>query len=149
MSVPVSAAARKNPMDKDAPYMYYALVQSAGDMDFDTLCHVASKGCTITQADISAAFYAVVEAAVLGLKEGKIIRLGNFGSLQLSVRGTGAETKKSFSVSQVKEARIRFRPGGALTEMLPNLKYHQVEPRAQKKKEDPGTSDPGDGSEDI
>ncbi|MCD8261951.1 MAG: HU family DNA-binding protein, partial [Bacteroides sp.] len=138
-----------NSMDADAPYMYYALALSAGDMDFYTVCHIASKGCTITQADISAAFYAVVEAAVLGLKEGKVVRLGNFGSLQLSVRSTGTETKESFSVSQVKGARIRFRPGGALTEMLPNLKYHQVEPRGEKKKENPGTTDPGNGSEEI
>lgn len=130
MSVPVSVVARKNPGKKDGPYKYYALAQAAGEMNFRNLCKDASDGCTVMRADIAGVLYALIDSMVNGLSEGEIVRLGEFGSFQVAVCSTGVEDKEKFNVSQVKYARIVFRPGVDLENMLKTLNFKKVATRA-------------------
>ncbi len=132
MSVPVSAAARKNPSEKSSPYRYYAVAQSPGDMNFSEICELASFATTITKADISGSLEAVIKAIQMGLKEGRIIRMGEFGSLQVIVKKSeGADKQEEFHVSQVKKAGIIFRPGTELQNMVKTLKFHKVATRSK------------------
>lgn len=136
MAVPVSAVKRKNPTDLEAPYKWYAHAQAGGEVNFDSLCRMASRGRTVTQADISASLYALVEVMEDMLMDGKIVRLGNFGSFQLVVRSKGALAEKEFNVSLVKGVKLAFRPGTSLVELMGRLSYEHVPQKPPRKKEE-------------
>jgi nucleoid DNA-binding protein len=68
----------------------------------------------------------LIEVLVEHLAEGKIVRLGDFGALQVSVGSEGAETEAKFNASLIKSNKVVFRPGIDLKEMLNNLKYEKV-----------------------
>lgn len=136
MAVPVSAVKRKNPSNPQAPAKWYAHAQASGEANFDSLCRIAAKGRTVTQADISAALYAVVEVMEDLLMEGKIVRLGNFGSFQVVVSSHPAISEADFNVSLVRGAKLAFRPGPALAQQVANLSYTHVPQLPVKKKKE-------------
>lgn len=126
MSVGFSVVPRKNPSKIDDEPKFYAQAQARGDMDFDEICDDVDSRCTVTKADITASLNGVIKTMKMALGRGEIVRLGDFGSFQISVSSNGAETEKEFNSSMIRKARISFRPGKALSKMLKALDFHQV-----------------------
>ncbi|WP_321332305.1 HU family DNA-binding protein [uncultured Bacteroides sp.] len=149
-SVMYSVVERKNPSIKDAPVKYYAQAQSSGDVDSDEMAERIEKNCTVTRADVTAVLTALEDTISEGLQKGEIVRLGKLGSFQIGLNGKGADTEKEFSVSLIKQAKINFRPGTALSKILPGLSYSKVSKIANRSTtpddgEVPDPDDPGNG----
>ena len=66
------------------------------------------------------------------LLEGKIVRLGDFESFQVSVSGTGAETEAKSTASNITGNKIQFRPGAELKAMLATAKYEKLKKQQSK-----------------
>jgi len=126
MSVKYSVVMRKNPSKMSLPGKYYALAQAYGEMDFDAICEDVESRCTVTKADITAVLESVLVSMKAGLANGQIVRMGNFGSFQVGVNGTGADTEKEHTASMIKGTRISFRPGKLITDMQKTLSFAQV-----------------------
>jgi len=126
MSVKYSVVERANPRKMSDPKKFYAQAQGSGEMDFDMMCEDVSSRCTVTQADISASISGVLISIQQSLRKGEVVRFGDFGSFQIGVRSNGADTQKEFNAGLIKGARITFRPGKQLTNMLKTLEYSQV-----------------------
>jgi nucleoid DNA-binding protein len=60
------------------------------------------------------------------LSEGRIVRFGDFGSFSISLSSEGAETADKFNSSMIKGAKIAFRPGIDLKEMLAIMKFEKA-----------------------
>lgn len=157
-SVNYSVVERKNPSKKDAPMKFYAQAQSSGDVDTDEMARRIEKSCTVTRADVAAVLTALEDTIVEGLQKGEIVRLGNLGNFQIGLSSKGADTAKEFSVSMIQSAKINFRAGSALRDVVHGLSYSRVRTiQAQKEtgqKEDPTLPvDPVDptnpGGEDV
>jgi predicted histone-like DNA-binding protein len=114
------------------PAKFYAQAQGHGDMDFDSICKDVDSRCTATPADVAAVLKALLTTMEVFLGKGEIIRLGDFGTFQIAVSSTGAETKEEFHSSMIKKGRISFRPGKLLNNMLKTLEYTQVPKRPVK-----------------
>lgn len=127
---------RRNPSRREEPGKYYALAQANGELTFLQLCKHVKSFCTVTRADVAAVVEAVIDSMIFALEEGKIVRLGNFGSFRLSLTGDGADTEKEYHPSLIQGTKIAFRPGELLVEMQNNLKFSQV-PQLQKPPTDP------------
>jgi DNA-binding protein, histone-like, putative len=126
MSVKYSVVMRKNPSKASLPGKYYAHAQAYGEMDFDSLCEEVNGRCTVTRADVAGVVEAVLDSMKKGLSEGRIVRLGNFGSFQIGVRSNGAETADEFASTMIHGTHITFRPGKLLINMQKTLAYAQV-----------------------
>jgi len=126
MAVRFSVVPKKNPSKMSLPAKYYAQAQGHGDMDFDLICKDVDSRCTATPADVAAVLKALLTTMEISLSKGEIIRLGDFGTFQISVSSAGAETEKEFHSSMIKKARISFRPGKLLTNLLKTVEYTQV-----------------------
>jgi len=126
MSVKFSIVPRKNPSKIAEPAKYYAQAQGFGEMDFDSLCEEVDGRCTATKADVTAALNGVLVCMKASLGKGEIVRLGDFGTFQIALSSSGAATEKEFNSSMIKKARISFRPGKLLTNLLKTLAYSQV-----------------------
>ena len=145
MTVSYSVVPRKNPAKKDEPAKYYAQAQSAGELDFEELCEAITSRSTCTETDVRASISGILYEAKRSLKAGRIVRLGDLGSLQIGLTSEGAESVKEFATSMIKGAHIIFRPGKTLAELMKILSYQQVLTRAVAQSGDGSDGGNGDG----
>jgi predicted histone-like DNA-binding protein len=102
---------------------YYASPVHGREITLEGLTKGIEKTSTVSGADIRAVLYALVEEAVTGLSEGRIIRLGDLGSLRISISSDGKDTPEQVNASAVKKAGVIFTPGKKLQDMLKTAKY--------------------------
>jgi predicted histone-like DNA-binding protein len=126
MSVKYTVNERGNPLNPSQPKKWYAGAKSTGDITFRALCKEIAQRSTVSPADTQAALAALTEVLAERLAEGKIVRLGDFGTFQVSISSEGAETEEKFNASLIKSSKIVFRPGTDLKEMQNNLKFERL-----------------------
>ena len=146
MTVSYSVVPRKNPAKKSEPAKYYAQAQASGELDFEELCEAITSRSTCTETDVRAAISGILYEVKRALKAGRIVRLGDLGSLQIGLNSEGATSVKEFTGSLIKGAHIIFRPGKTLAELMKILSYQQVLTRAVA--QSGSGDDGGDGDDD-
>jgi len=102
---------------------FYANPVSSGEITLAGLTKAIEKISTVSGADIRAVLYALVDVAVDSLSNGTIVRLGEMGSLRVSLKSEGREKAEQVNASVVKSANVVFTPGARIKEMLVGLKY--------------------------
>jgi hypothetical protein len=68
----------------------------------------------------------MVEEAVGGLANGRIIRLGDLDSLRITLSSEGMDTPEEATAAAVKKTGVIFTPGKKLQEMLASAKFTKV-----------------------
>ena len=116
---------RGNPQNPQAPKKFYAQAVSTGEASLKTIKTDISARSTVNPADVVAVIDTFVQIMIQELAQGKIVRFGDFGSFQLSVSSDGADTAEKFSSGMIRDARITFRPGSDLRDMIATLKYEK------------------------
>jgi len=120
MAVPYVVIPRNNPGKPDAPKKFYAKAKSALKRLSKEICEGNS---TVSDTDTLAVLNELTKVLRRNLSQGKIVRLGDFGCLQVAVSSDGAETEERFNQSLIRRAKVNFRPGAELRNMLATLKY--------------------------
>ena len=148
-AVTYSVVARKNPKDPEFAPKFYAQAQARGEADIKTLSDRIELMCTVTRADVMAVLVALESTITDCLSNGEIVRLGDLGSLQMSLSSDGSFNKKEFNTSLIKKSRILFRPGETLQAMQKTLRYERVDqlPKKEDVKEDAKEDEKGDPNE--
>ncbi len=104
---------------------YFASAISSGAIDLPELTKIIERISTVSGTDVRAVLYAIVDVIPGLLADGKIVRLGELGSLQVSVESQASEKKEEVNASNIRKAHINFRPGSQLQEMLKTLSYQK------------------------
>ena len=125
-SVTYSVVPRRNPNEKNTPPKYYAQAQARGDVSLREMSERIQATCTVHKTDVYAVLVALEDVIADALQNGEIVRLGELGTFQLSLSGKGAATEEDFDTSLIKKARINFRPGLTLADMLGSLSFSKV-----------------------
>ena len=125
-TVKYSVIPRINPRDRETEPKFYAQVKLSGDVSLREMCERIQQSCTVTKADVHAVLVAMEDVIVDALKGGEIIRLGDLGTLRVSLSSKGALTEKEYTNSLITKSRIIFRPGSILSEALANLNYTKL-----------------------
>jgi len=105
---------------------YYASSNSTGDMTLAGLTRTIEKSSTVSGADIRAVLYAMVDSMQDALANGQIVRMGELGSLRVTLKSRGEETAEQVNASSIKDAKVVFTPGKAIKQMLSGLEYTKV-----------------------
>jgi predicted histone-like DNA-binding protein len=105
---------------------YYASTKSSGEMTLSKLTNSIEKVSTVSGADIRAVLYAMVDVMKASLADGQIVRLGELGSLRITIASNGEATAEKVSAKSIKGAKTVFTPGTDLKELLKNLKYEKA-----------------------
>ncbi len=125
-----------NPADRESGEMkYYAQSQARGEMGIREISERIHQMCTVTRADVMAVLTGLEEIVSEGLQGGEIVRLGELGSLQLSVSGEGAASEELYDDSLIDKVRVLFRPGTVMQEAINNLAFEKVPVKYVKKEE--------------
>ena len=132
-TVTYSVVPRLNPRDKDASPKYYAQAQASGDVSIREMSERIQQSCTVHKADVHAVLVALEDTMIDALKGGEIVRLGDLGTFQIGVSGKGALTEEDYTPSLIQKARIKIRPGIALSGILTTLSFSKVAKKIVKK----------------
>ena len=137
-NVTYSVSPRINPRDKEAPPKYYGHVQARGDINLREMSERIQSTCTVHKSDVFAVLVALEDVITEALKNGEIVRLGDLGTLQISISSKGAVTEEDYTDALIKKARINFRPGSALVGALDGLTFQKVAVKYTKPDEEEG-----------
>ena len=124
MAIQIKAVERPQPgVAGGGVKKYYASPVHGKEITLEGLTKAIEKTSTVSGADIRAALYALVEEAVEGLSDARIIRLGDLGSLRITISSESRDTAHEVTASAVKKAGVIFTPGKKLQEMLKSAKF--------------------------
>ncbi|MFN8256189.1 MAG: HU family DNA-binding protein [Bacteroidales bacterium] len=105
---------------------FYASPVTDGEIDLDALTKAIAKISTVSGADIRAVLYALVDSMDDMLADGKIIRLGELGSLRVSFSSEGLDNEDLVNAKSIKSAKVLFTPGKMIKKMLLTLDYKKM-----------------------
>ncbi len=114
-----------DPRNPSGPKKFYASTVSNGESEIESLITSIEKISTVSGADIRGVIYALVDVITSDMADGKIVRLGELGSLRVSISSSGEDNEKDVSANNIKGAKILFTPGSKLKDMLKLLKYQK------------------------
>jgi predicted histone-like DNA-binding protein len=101
--------------------------KAGGEVTYRKLVkEVAEGSTTVSDTDVLAVLNELIKVLKRHLENGEIVRLGDFGTFQVTVVSDGADTEVQFHFSLIKNPKIAFRPGIDLKEMLANLKFEKA-----------------------
>ena len=91
-----SVVERKDPQNPEVAGKFYAQAQARGEAGIRELSQRIQQSCTVTRADVMAVLIALEDVVADSLANGEIVRLGELGSLQISLSSEGSMTKEDF-----------------------------------------------------
>jgi predicted histone-like DNA-binding protein len=118
MAIRFKTIQRKNLQKPDEPAKWYATAVGDGETKLQDLAAYASETSTVSKADILAVLESCFTKVTHDLSEGKIVRVGEYFTLQMSVSSEPSDTEEEVNASKVKKSKINFRPGKMLAEMF-------------------------------
>ena len=144
-NVTYSVSPRINPRDKDASPKFYGHVQASGDISLREMAERIQQTCTVHKSDVFAVLVALEDTITDALKGGEIVRMGDLGTFQIGISSKGALTEDDYDDSLIKQARINFRPGPALSGIRTNLTFQKVKVRSSKADKEAEEGEPDGG----
>ena len=123
MAITITPIGKTSPTNPDAPLLYYPKATKTGEIDLEELSDQIAYSSSLTQSDCYAVIISLVAAVSKELEAGKIVRLGQLGAFQISVKGTASNTPEEVSPKNVRSASVIFRSGKKFKVMLDNLKF--------------------------
>jgi predicted histone-like DNA-binding protein len=127
MAVSYVVIPKANPQDREAKPKFYAQAKGRSELTFKKLSkEIAEGSTTVSDTDVLAVLNDLTKVLRRHLENGEIVRFGDFGTFQISVSSEGSETAEKFHSSLIKNAKVAFRPGSDLKEMLATLKYEKL-----------------------
>ncbi|MCU7560963.1 DNA-binding protein [Riemerella anatipestifer] len=105
---------------------YYASANVVSEKTLAGLIKDIEKISTVSGADIRAVLYALVDVMQSSLADGQIIRLGELGSMRVSISSEGKAKEEEVTSAAIKNAKVVFTPGSDLKKMLATLSYEKL-----------------------
>ena len=122
MSVKYTFQRKGNPNQPEAAKKWYAMAKSDGEITLKELC---SEFTGMNDSAVLAMLNELVKSLNRHLADGKIVRLGDFGSFQISFGSEGAETPEKFNEKFIREKKVIFRPGKDVKKMLKTVEFEK------------------------
>ncbi|PKP12196.1 MAG: DNA-binding protein [Bacteroidetes bacterium HGW-Bacteroidetes-4] len=105
---------------------YFASANVSGEFTLRDATKRIEKTSTINGADIYGVLYALIEVMKDALADGQIFRLGDLGSLRVSLSSQGFDSPDKVTPASIKGARVIFTPGTEIKDLLVSLDYKKL-----------------------
>jgi predicted histone-like DNA-binding protein len=117
---------RKNPQNPHVQGKYYANAVNAGTFTIRNFAKEIAGRSSLTRGDIENVLNNFLDELPTFLKLGMSVKLGELGTVRLSISSNGADTPEAFNADMIKGVRTIFTPGSALKESLTDIKFEQA-----------------------
>lgn len=105
---------------------FYATNNISGEKTLADLTTEIEKISTVSGADIRAVLYGLFDVMKKSLANGEAIRLGEIGSLRVSISSEGKATEKEVTAASIKGAKVVFTPSKEIKKVLDTLDYQKA-----------------------
>lgn len=126
MPVKFKSVERGNPSKPTEPKKYYATAVSQGEITFKEISKRIAIASALSEGDAYSAINNFVKVIIDELSNGKIVRLGELGSMYISLASIGQDKEISVLASTIRDAKIIFRPGSDLKDMILTLHFEKI-----------------------
>lgn len=125
MPIKYNVIERVNPTKRNEK-KWYASAKADGEVSFKALSkEIAQGSTTVSDTDVLVVLNDLTKLLARHLADGKIVRFGEFGSFQVSLSSAGEAEESKVTATSIKSAKIQFRPGEDLRNMLASAKYEK------------------------
>lgn len=115
-----------NPQDIDAVQKFYGVKQAQETLTLRDFGKRISRESTVSMMDTMAVLEGLLQIIPDEIVNGKIIKLGDFGTFRTTLATEGAITEEAFTDANIKKLNIRFKPAREFVNLLASAKYHKV-----------------------
>ena len=105
---------------------FYASANMDGEISLAGLTKAIEKISTVSGADIRAVLYGLVDVMTGSLADGRIVRLGELGSLRVGISSEGKDCADDVNADCIKSSKVIFTPGKQIKNMLNTLEYKKI-----------------------
>ena len=119
-------ALKTNPRDVLAERKLYPVKQSQETLTVRDLAKRISRESTISIMDTTAVIEGLLQVIPDELLQGKIVKLGDFGTFRTTISGEGVSKVTDFNQSKIKKINVRFRPASVFVDLLAAVKFKLV-----------------------
>ncbi len=117
---------RANLQDPLEPRKHYAYIKNQGSVNLRQIAKRISRESTISMMDTLAVLEGFVQVVPDLLLEGKIVKLGEFGTFRCTISSEGVDIADDFNFTNIKNLNLVFRPGSEFRDLLNNAKFTSV-----------------------
>lgn len=114
MSIFLKPVQRHNPADKDAPMKWYPVQYTTKLVDETEVAELIADETTLNPMEAQMAIRQLRKVVQRLLLDGKSVKLGNWGTFNVTLSTEGADTKDALTARNVKTVNINFQPGTEL-----------------------------------
>ncbi|MDB5270835.1 MAG: hypothetical protein JWP58_3875 [Hymenobacter sp.] len=126
MPIEYSLVERGNPTKPSEPKRLFAVAKTTGDTTTRALAKRISDISTVSTVDVMAVLEGLFQALPGELTEGRIVRLGDFGSFYTTLKSEGASAEKDFNATLIGGVAVKFRPGKLFAQALQGAAFKRV-----------------------
>ena len=115
-----------DPRDVTAPKTFLPVKQKQETLTLRDFARRISRESTVSSMDAMAVLEGLLQIIPDEIANGKIIKLGDFGTFRSTIPSEPAITKEEFHVSKIKGLNVRFRPAKEFTKQISNIDFQMV-----------------------
>ncbi|WP_298366191.1 HU family DNA-binding protein [uncultured Lutibacter sp.] len=115
-----------DPRDVTAPKTFLPVKQKQETLTLRDFARRISRESTVSSMDAMAVLEGLLQIIPDEIANGKIIKLGDFGTFRSTISSEPAITKEEFHVSKIKGLNVRFRPAKEFTKQISNIDFQMV-----------------------
>ena len=117
---------RQDPRDRTLQGKFYAEMIDRYEITFDQLLNEITDISTVSIGDTYNVLQTLIQLIKKHLKEGRILRVGDLGTLYTTISSKGENAKEDVDANSIKKTNIRFRAGVKLKDAISRLSFHKV-----------------------
>jgi predicted histone-like DNA-binding protein len=115
---------KKNPMKPEEKKWYASGIKS-GNVSIKDLSKEIAGRSSLTRGDIENVLSNFLEELPTFLKMGMSVKLGEFGSIRLTLSSEGVEDPKDFTHNKIKGVKVVFMPSTELKKALEDTSFEE------------------------
>lgn len=115
-----------NPLDLTAPNKFIPVKQKQETLTLRDFAKRISRESTVSSMDAMAVLEGLLQIIPDEILNGKIIKLGDFGTFRSTLSAERVDTPEDFTVSKIKSLNVRFRPAKEFQKQLTTIDYQLV-----------------------
>jgi predicted histone-like DNA-binding protein len=116
---------RGNPRKPEEKKKQYANPVHAGSLNLKEIAKDISGRSSLTRGDIENVLSNFLDELPTYLKIGMSVKLGDFGTMRLSLKSEGVETGKKFDATYIKGVKIIFIPSVELKKSMEGIAFEE------------------------
>lgn len=115
-----------DPRDVNAPKTFLPVKQKQETLTLRDFAKRISRESTVSSMDAMAVLEGLLQIIPDEIANGKIIKLGDFGTFRSTISSETAASKETFHVSNIRGLNVRFRPAKEFSKQIAKIEYQLV-----------------------